>query len=469
MKMIRIRLGLTLVELLIVMGILSLLAAVALPNIKTMIKQQRLSRSAADVQAYINAARSKAIGDGQQYGVIIERSGFDSAINRSQSTRLRFAYAPPDYAGDVPEALAVVLPTGNLAFSPAHAPTLVAAAQQRAAQRNGNVVDPIVRPLDQILLGAVGVMLEIQDIRFATANDFEWNNALSPNLEYNIPGFVPDSSGGSFWPDPDGPAGPIQVGTVDPTDAQISGWPVLVLNTANAADFDAAERIRRVLLPGTTVPFKIKRRPRPSILTPLDMTDGTVVDLNYSGIGIGNFTFSPAAIEGDVSGGSRAFRPAPLTAADPPAPDYDSVTIMFDSQGSVSEVYLSAAGVSEFTVADPFPRVRLPAFRQDVQSNIFLLVGRSGNVRPGDAATGIAGAAGPLGFDRAGISNLLDLEAVWIVINRQTGEVFTSNVDAVPRDAAGNVTVPGATPTAVLSNAITISQQSASQFYEGGL
>jgi prepilin-type N-terminal cleavage/methylation domain-containing protein len=304
------RKALTLIELLIVMAILSLLAGIALPNIKTMIKQQRLSRSASAIQSYIDAARSKAIGTGQSYGVVIERSGFDSSIARSQSIRLRFAYAPPDYSGDVPEALAVVLPSGNLAFSPMHAPTLVAAAQQRQAQRNGAVVDPIVRPLDLISIGSVGLTASINEIRFATASDFVIT-AQNP-AEFVVPGFVPDSSGSntSDWPR-----------LPSPTDAQISGWPVIEIRTPSAIDFDPADQVRRVLLPGTAISFRVTRRPRPSILTPMDLVEGTVIDLNYSGIGIGNFTFAPTGIELTAAGiGARAFHEGPFTTQNP-APD----------------------------------------------------------------------------------------------------------------------------------------------------
>ena len=419
--------GLTLVELLVVMGILSVLAAIALPNIKTMIKQQRLGRSAAAVQVYIDAARAKAIGDGHSYGVVIERAGSDNPIDRAQSFLLRHAYAPPPYSGDTPEAVAVVLPSGNLAFSPMHAPTLVAAARQN---KTGNV-NAIVQPGDIVEIGTVGVSLPIQSIRFAVASDF-----VIPGYMQDLqrtPGFVPANGNTTDkWPI-DG----------NPTQAQIDQWPVIVLGNAvwNDGVFDAAERVIRVLNPGSTVPFFINRRPRASIMPPLEMVEGTVVDLTYSGMGIGSPSFSPAAISGDFSAQSLAFAAGNIP--------YGAVTIMFDAQGAVSEVRIGSTIVPS-------------------TSNIFLLVGRTGNVRPGDSVDGITGVNGPVGIDRAGRANILDNEAVWIVINRQTGEVYTSTIDALPLNPNGTPNLVGATPFAQLQYAITYSQQSAASFYTGG-
>ncbi len=415
--------GLTLVELLVVMGVLSVLAAIALPNIRTMIKQQRLSRSSASVQAYIDGARAKAISTGQPYGIIIERLATSNAVDRSQSTLLRYAYSPPAYNGDVPESAAIVLPSGNLAFSPMHAATLVAAAQQRVA---GNS-EPVVRAGDLITIGSVGVTLPIMDIRFATAADFAFDPAYRNLMQ--SPGFVPNN-----WP------------LAMPTTAQIQGWPVVVLD--NGAAYSPADRIVRVLNPGTLTPFSVTRRPRASILPPLEMTEGTVIDLNYSGVGLGNALFSPVVIENDASSTSPAF-----FAADR---NYGSVTIMFDPSGAVSQVRMGTSAADGSIVA------------LDITSNVFLLVGRTGNVRPGDNINGITGISGPLGQDNSGIANILDLEAVWIVINRQSGEIYTARADELPRAADGTLAVPGATPLQKLSNAILASQDSAAKYYIGG-
>lgn len=419
--------GMTLVELLVVMGVLSVLTAIALPNIRTMIKQQRLSRGAAAVQAYIDGARAKAISDGQPYGVIIERVGIGNPVDRSQSILLRYAYSPPAYSGDVPEAVAVVLPSGNLAFSPMHAPTLVAAARQRTAGSR----EPVVRSGDMITIGTVGVTLPIIDIRYATSADFAFTAAFS-NLNQS-PGFVPGN-----WP-----AGM-------PTDAQVADWPVVVLD--NGAAYSPADRIVRVLNPGTITPFTITRRPRASILPPLEMVEGTVIDLNYSGVGIGNANFSPAIIEGNVSDTSPAFFNA--------GRNYGSVTIMFDPSGAVSEV---RTGIPDSS--DPTRSIEVVSA---ITSNVFLLVGRAGNVRPGDNVDGITGVNGPVGQDKSGIANLLDLEAVWIAINRQSGEIYTATVDALPRATDGSLVLPGATPLAKLNNAIITSQTSIASYYIGG-
>lgn len=420
------RAGVTLTELLIVLGVLSLLAAIALPNIKTVIKQQRLSRSASDVQVFLNTARAKAISSGSPYGVIIERAGVNSAYDRARSFRLRFAYEPPAYSGDIANALGVVLPSGNLCFPPQAVPTLVAAANQ-AGQ---GAIDGIVKVGDIIEFGSVGVRAPILGIRYATSNDF---SGITAGIQYPESNLVPGATAGQYWPQ-------SAVNT-----QAVTGWPVLVLGAAVSADatFDTAERISRVLLPGSTLEFKIYRQPSASILAPLEMVDGTVIDLTYSGVGSGNIRFSPAAITDSATNDGSGFDAGSL-AFDTSTNDFGPIIIMFDSTGAVSEVWQQwwNAPTGSYTFQ------RLP-----VSSNIFLMVARGDNVRPGDSTDGISGPNGPLGSDNAGQANIFDLESVWLVINRQTGEISADNVGQIVRASDGSI--PGASPLAKLINAVS--------------
>ncbi len=91
------RTAFTLVELLVVMGVIVLLAALTLPSIKTLLAGQKITQAARVVQAHIDAARGRAISSGSLVAVLFERQA-----NQSNSvTRLSVGQVFPPYQGDV--------------------------------------------------------------------------------------------------------------------------------------------------------------------------------------------------------------------------------------------------------------------------------------------------------------------------------------------------------------------------------
>ena len=63
----------TLVELLVVLGIALLLAALILPSVKTLLADRKTSQSAIMVKNYLEAARARAIGKNRSVAVVLER------------------------------------------------------------------------------------------------------------------------------------------------------------------------------------------------------------------------------------------------------------------------------------------------------------------------------------------------------------------------------------------------------------
>ncbi len=377
-----IRRAMTLVELLVVIGILSLLAALTLPNIRDVIREQKFSRTAGIVQSYIDGARSKAIGEGRRYGVVIERASAVSPIGRAHSVRLSYAYGPPLYTGDLAGARAVVTADGNLAFNPADATTLQAAAfQSKAGQPN-----PIIGPGDSIGIGLVPFYFEIMRL------DFPPTTSIAP---------LSPGNGGE--------------------------WPVVVLATPARAQIIAQYTA------GTELPFRVVRKPTPSMTSPLELPEGMAIDLVYSGIGLFGDDFSPLAIDNrrlDSGGmpitnryGTLPYSPASTAPFSSGFNDFQSVTIMFDSQGTVTEVRYGSpkAGLTSVFVQG-----------QLATSNIFLLLGKNSGVYP-DA---------PFFFDGRDNANLADFESAWVVISRQTGEVAVSPITAYGINAGGDIMNP---------------------------
>lgn len=67
------RRGFTLVELLVTLAVISALAVIVLPSVKSMLSDRRGSQSAIMVKNYLEAARSRAIASGKPVAVVLER------------------------------------------------------------------------------------------------------------------------------------------------------------------------------------------------------------------------------------------------------------------------------------------------------------------------------------------------------------------------------------------------------------
>ncbi len=405
--------GFTLVELMVVLGIVTLVTALALPTMKNSLREQRISRATGLVLQYIEEARSRAIGSGRPVGVVLERSGNDGEVNRSQVTRMRICNTPPTYVGDLGGSngrlkfvadpttyqtrmgnslyqRAGVIPTTTvqglvvISLDPAQA-LLVAASAMTQPQAAQNPPHPI-QTGDVILLGLDQIPRKILDIRADLGTSAE-----------NLPQ-RPSPSGSPY----------VEI-VVEHSPV---GWvPMQYSNfAATTSNF------------GVEIPYSIIRQPGPSYAAPLDLSEKTVIDLLYSGIGATGTDFSPLSIEGNYTNTSKVFN-ANLTAPR----DYMSVWLVFAADGSLQTVFRGS-------VANPGAPV-LP-YSTTPLSDVYLLMGRTGQVRPDSLLTA----------DNSGIPNLLDGQAQWVKISRMSGNVSTApnhvptpTVASPPRAAFGEV------------------------------
>lgn len=92
--------GLTLVELLVVVGVVSVIAAVMLPGIKSVLTDRKSSQSAIMVKNYLEAARTRAIGRNRSVAVVFERLSSRATVDANgkyiSETALGGPYATPD-------------------------------------------------------------------------------------------------------------------------------------------------------------------------------------------------------------------------------------------------------------------------------------------------------------------------------------------------------------------------------------
>jgi type II secretory pathway pseudopilin PulG len=105
------RRAITLVELLIVMGIIVMLAAVTLPNVRTMLKEQRVTQSAHSVQAYFEAAKARAVATQRPVAVILHRAGAADVSALNTCIRMSIGETFPPYAGDWEGAVGTLVDT----------------------------------------------------------------------------------------------------------------------------------------------------------------------------------------------------------------------------------------------------------------------------------------------------------------------------------------------------------------------
>ena len=77
--------GLTLVELLVVVGVVSAIAAVMLPGIKSVLTDRKSSQAAIMVKNYLEAARARAIGRNRPVAVVFERLSSQAIPNPNQN------------------------------------------------------------------------------------------------------------------------------------------------------------------------------------------------------------------------------------------------------------------------------------------------------------------------------------------------------------------------------------------------
>ena len=81
------RRGVTLVELLIVMGVLTILATLSLTTVKGLLKDQKISQAGRLVEQYFESARIRALTNGRPVAVFLERVD----LTGDASGRLRIA------------------------------------------------------------------------------------------------------------------------------------------------------------------------------------------------------------------------------------------------------------------------------------------------------------------------------------------------------------------------------------------
>lgn len=423
-----IRHGLTLVELMVVVGIALLLASVALPMLRPALVNRKIREAARQVNGFFASARTRAEALGRPVGVWMDRD----ELNPRGSSQLFMAEVPRPYAGDFVGARAQL---GD--FVPAVAAggsrdgvaeTAIFAAQQCgsllvSAQNHPfyNVNRALIHRGDLIRFDHKGPHYRIQSIiAQGPAPSFTSVRVTFQHAEWL---WHPGGDGG--W----GTNGVDDDGFNGVDDAGEAGWagsddyllasPIRLrpgLDGNNDGDFfDVPPATSQIDHP-VSVSFQIFRRPSRSIVAPLTLPVGVVVDFTNSGIGIsaddGTLPLSYTT-PGDFNRG-REF--SIVDARDPTlAPSPQPVIVMFHPQGGIDRFYSAAS------VAGTRPI-----------GTIHLLIGRSEQLWPFPTATDFASMTfappNPLVTPVPALpnQNLTDQANYWVSIGHRTGKITTA-------------------------------------------
>lgn len=248
-----IRRGVTLMELLIVISILVLLVAVAIPAMQPALEGRRIREAARAINVYVGSARNRAKELGRPCGVVIER--FDTLPQCSMV--LTQAEVPPPYAGDLMDSVVRL--------------------------QDWTIVNSNYRWLDRSIVLKVSLRFNQQDFSNGLVR---YGDTMQINHQGPFYTVVEDTANGGsdpadYPPDPNGfldftagqdndPDGWIDTHVLTlvraPSPGQAVPWPRADTDTWSAP-----------------MPFEIFRQPVTSAATPLQLPAGAVIDLEYSG------------------------------------------------------------------------------------------------------------------------------------------------------------------------------------------
>ncbi|MBX3422561.1 MAG: prepilin-type N-terminal cleavage/methylation domain-containing protein [Pirellulaceae bacterium] len=394
--------GLTLVELLMVMGILTILASISLTAARSLMRGNKVSQAAILVKQYLQNAQIRAVTNGRPVAVFFDRVSpyGDTNSNPIPSnytvTRLQFGEVFPPYMGDDLNA------SGILSDVP-----LVVMADGFTTRPADQHADMISIPFSQVASGfSVNGFLKPGD----------WIEFVGHEGKFRIESItrIPNDANPSQ----------VQVHFFNPPSEYndllhkkvLRGYP---LHNVYEVGLSASPTLLPISSTTTEVKFRIYRQPTKSLVGAITLPRGACVDLSLSGIGVA-----------DSGAGGGAYGLAQVSARidgfATPA-DHSRVGIVFDGQGRVS--YLMHE--------DRVNGTQLPPRFSEVNSNLYLMVGRADQVLPGHSSSNpnVTAAAQIAALQQAGgelpPSNLLDLENVWISCNPFTGEIKSSPLAAV--------------------------------------
>jgi len=445
-RRVRTKRGLTLVELLVVVGVASVIAAVMLPGIKSVLTDRKSSQAAIMVRNYIEAARTRAVGRNRSVAVVFERLSSRAGIAPNGMFVSETALPGPWNTYPTPDTnfipynacVRMSLAEEPLPVSEAMLPVAVTF---RVRQANDGLNPPI--PTGAPYIGEDS-LLDIHDGRVEEARIFEVTASSNINLAWLVGEYLTNGSQISFG---NSPRRFSIVTPRSPTVHRDAGGGTIWFSVMNEKLFDGhIERAKEPyvdLKPGTEFKqFKIYQRPKPVFSQVVQLPRGMCVDLSLSGFGKkmpGQGALPPEKQPVfDPTGSAMAgFDYRVRFASDwigneptPPEPwQLRPVYIVFSPEGQLSHVWAN----DRRTPGDRNYQGNLT--RIDATQDVFLHVGKIDRVAmPLDPDPRILGrnAFGLRGAIQLGVqNNLTDLSAYVVRLSPSSGAISASPIVSI--------------------------------------
>ena len=407
----RTRKGLTLTELLIVVAIVVLLAGVTVPMMRPVLKGRNVREAARIVNVAFASAKARAVEKQRPAGIWLERAEHaDPTLgyvdldatkvpptltsNMYKVYKLYNAQQPPPYSGDSPVARARIITTFDSSFDLAGIPpvaipptpffsTVVIPLQDAVSAT-------LLNPGEKIQFNGRGGIHTIMSRPVPIANDVSLQKLPPFDLHSQLMMFAIRTL-------PDG------IDTFP--SAHLTNMSLKAIEKRRIDQLAIAKYLGR--MQGQTVPFKVFRQPRKSTAAPIDMPNGTTIDLMLSGITSDNRT---------------KFRYADGVSEVHPGQD---IVIMFDPDEGMTVYYInsdfeyreSKYGQSGNAASSLFGRTQ----SREVTGDITLLIARDAQVglNPNISVPIVScesGAVSRSELPPESGANLADTSTIWMTI-----------------------------------------------------
>lgn len=452
--------GFTLVELLVVLGIALLLAAMILPTVKNLLTDRKSSQAAIMIKNYLDAARARAIGKNRSVAVVLERlSGqvadldengiinmadavnpnftvprFNSATAGSIAISNRSTYAPDTnfipYNTCIKLSMAeepmpvshktIASPVNIQLQSVASLPTSDYVGSESLADSDQAAWQTMGKPEERtfsVTLPYVGAVIPDANIAqllgefLVAGNEISFGGSTqrftiaSPSFRQTHENYEARDTMGRIWFSIYNERGP------------------------NASSEQALRSYAHVDLPpqiitttGTTSIFRIYQKPKPIYAQSVQLPKGSCIDLSLSGFGSDRPGLSGSMGIGDyrVRFASDWVRAG---ASGVPAPEeLRPIYLVFAPDGSFSRVYANELGVSGSQ-----------SVRIDAVDDVFLHVGKIDQVVMPIASGSVRDRTGVEAAEVAGVKqNLTDPSSYVIRVSPKSGAITASPLQLRP-------------------------------------